>query len=379
MHSATRRQCPAVLPIRASPAMGRAPPGPASFGMMTMRRPRSGSRATGPDHHQANEVSSDTEICVVAPLRMVGGEPLLSGDSSWVPTSKFVRANGRAHEAGEPLLHCPMLAPGQTTVLRSPPDDGITSLSFAPNSDRLLLSSWDGTVRLYDTRTDSQEQLHETSAPALDASFALDDTKGFVGCVDGKLYLLDFKGNELSLLGSHQKGVKSVEYCNSTGVTVSGGWDRKMKLWDPRSSSPLTASCNIKGKVFNLSVSGYRVVVATSERHVTIYDVRKTDKPEQDRLSSLQHQLRTVRCFPDGTGYAVGSVEGRIAIEYFDPSPAVQAKKYAFKCHRKTDNDGVRCTIRCTICSLRSALFSSPCMFTTHTLTARNRSRRCTQ
>ena len=27
-------------------------------------------------------------------------------------------------------------------------------------------------------------------------------------------------------------------------------------------------------------------------------------------------------------------LEGRVAVEYFDPSPEVQKKKYAFKCHR---------------------------------------------
>ena len=37
-------------------------------------------------------------------------------------------------------------------------------------------------------------------------------------------------------------------------------------------------------------------------------------------------------------GYATASVEGRIAVEYFDPSPESQAKKYAFKCHRQTVN-----------------------------------------
>jgi len=37
-------------------------------------------------------------------------------------------------------------------------------------------------------------------------------------------------------------------------------------------------------------------------------------------------------------GYAMTSVEGRIAVEYFDPSPQAQAKKYAFKCHRQTIN-----------------------------------------
>lgn len=38
-------------------------------------------------------------------------------------------------------------------------------------------------------------------------------------------------------------------------------------------------------------------------------------------------------------GYATASVEGRIAVEYFDPAPAIQAKKYAFKCHRHAVND----------------------------------------
>jgi len=36
------------------------------------------------------------------------------------------------------------------------------------------------------------------------------------------------------------------------------------------------------------------------------------------------------------SGYATSSVEGRIAVEFFDPSPEIQQKKYAFKCHRQT-------------------------------------------
>lgn len=38
-------------------------------------------------------------------------------------------------------------------------------------------------------------------------------------------------------------------------------------------------------------------------------------------------------------GYATASVEGRIAVEYFDSSPASQEKKYAFKCHRQLINN----------------------------------------
>lgn len=51
----------------------------------------------------------------------------------------------------------------------------------------------------------------------------------------------------------------------------------------------------------------------------------------------MKSQLRAVECFPDGTGYAAASVEGRVAWEYFDPAlgPNGEKKNYAFKCHRE--------------------------------------------
>lgn len=44
------------------------------------------------------------------------------------------------------------------------------------------------------------------------------------------------------------------------------------------------------------------------------------------------------RLFPPG--YAVGSIEGRVAVEYIDPNAESQKRKFAFKCHRlKAEND----------------------------------------
>ena len=39
--------------------------------------------------------------------------------------------------------------------------------------------------------------------------------------------------------------------------------------------------------------------------------------------SALRHQTRCIRCLPDGEGYAVSSVEGRVALEWFDMDPVV--------------------------------------------------------
>lgn len=63
--------------------------------------------------------------------------------------------------------------------------------------------------------------------------------------------------------------------------------------------------------------------------------LEEASKPEQARESSLKFMLRDVRCMPEGIGFATSSIEGRIAVEFFDPSPEGQAQKYAFKCHRR--------------------------------------------
>lgn len=63
-------------------------------------------------------------------------------------------------------------------------------------------------------------------------------------------------------------------------------------------------------------------------------------EPWQRRESSLKFMTRAVACMPDDAGYASSSIEGRVAVEWFDPSADSQARKYAFKCHRQAAPDG---------------------------------------
>lgn len=65
-----------------------------------------------------------------------------------------------------------------------------------------------------------------------------------------------------------------------------------------------------------------------------IWDLRNMDSVQQRRESSLKYQTRCIRSHPQATGYVLSSIEGRVAVEYFDPSPEAQSKKFAFKCHR---------------------------------------------
>lgn len=61
--------------------------------------------------------------------------------------------------------------------------------------------------------------------------------------------------------------------------------------------------------------------------------------PWQQRESPLKFMTRAVACMPNDAGYASSSIEGRVAVEWFDPSEDSQSRKYAFKCHRQPDTE----------------------------------------
>lgn len=122
-------------------------------------------------------------------------------------------------------------------------------------------------------------------------------------------------------------------------------------------------------------LGAWRVLVATSNRQVLLYDVRKPQEPELQRFgtcqgsfirarlrrcrtrpspgslqpaacpksdrnrmsplfescrdSLLKYQLRSVVGLPDESGFVAASTEGRVAIEKLDG-----VGSYTFKCHR---------------------------------------------
>jgi cell cycle arrest protein BUB3 len=204
----------------------------------------------------------------------------------------------------------------------------------------LLASSWDTHVRLYDTARNDLRATFTHQAAVLDCCFAADESgTAYSGSVDCRVQQIDLATGSMTQIGAHGKPVKSVIYSSAVGNIFSGGWDRTVNAWDPRAPGGAMATLRVPGKVFTMSLSGagMKLVVGTAGRAVSIYDIRMLAEPEQLRESSLKYQTRCIACAPHGEGYALGSIEGRIALEYFDTSAESQARKYAFKCHRTAE------------------------------------------
>lgn len=156
-----------------------------------------------------------------------------------------------------------------------------------------------------------------------------------------KVRMFDMATSETTLLGRHT-GEPAKIACSCLGALdehtiVSAGWNAKLYVWDSRSPGQPQYSIDLPGKAFGLDVTKGMVVVATSGRRICVVDMAQR-KLVLDRESSLKYQSRCISFFPDGTGIALGSIEGRVAVEFLEElGVPTDRKKYAFKCHRQHD------------------------------------------
>ncbi|KIM26668.1 hypothetical protein M408DRAFT_330444 [Serendipita vermifera MAFF 305830] len=228
------------------------------------------------------------------------------------------------------------MADAKEIELETTPTDGIACLSWSPaDANHLLVGSWDSSLRLYDTQANQQRAKFDHKAAVLGACFSPSPNTIFSGGLDTWLRMWDLQTEECRVLSSHSRPISSILYLTESNLIATGSWDSTVALHDPRAGQPQISSFEQPERVYHMDAVGNTIVVAMGGRKINIYDVRKMEKPMQERDSSLRFMTRALACMPTGEGFSIASIEGRIAVEYFDTSPAAQAKKYAFKCHRQ--------------------------------------------
>jgi len=167
---------------------------------------------------------------------------------------------------------------------------------------------------------------------------------------------IDVSTGTQTVLSTHDNGVRSVVYSKEHSLVVSAAWDSTLHIHPGTADAQWsTATINLPSKPYSLAVSSSKLVVAMANRALHIYELkmlaneckssanslqnRLDIEPWQRRESSLKFMTRAVDCMPNDEGYASSSIEGRVAVEWFDPSNESQARKYAFKCHRQPEGD----------------------------------------
>ncbi|KAI1498676.1 WD40-repeat-containing domain protein [Biscogniauxia marginata] len=248
------------------------------------------------------------------------------------------------------------MAPATQFELAQPPNDAISALAFAPgSSSRLLVSSWDKKVYLYDIQASEENEegqrgtllgAFEHRAPVMDVCFGAGDDEAFSAGMDWTVQRIDLAGGEMAVVAKHGAPVRRVVYSREHSLLISASWDSTLQVQNPTDPSLQPLTVPLPGKPHALAASPSKVIVAMTSRLVHIYDLAALSaalssgsgappQPWQQRESSLKFLTRAVAAMPSDAGYATSSIEGRVAVEWFDASAESQARKYAFKCHRQ--------------------------------------------
>ncbi|PSK34972.1 hypothetical protein B9Z65_1555 [Elsinoe australis] len=222
--------------------------------------------------------------------------------------------------------------------LTSPPEDSISDLAFNPQRDFLSVASWDKKVRIYEIDASGNSQgkaMFEHEGPVLNTCWSKDGTKVFGAGADKAARMLDLGANSTTAqqVAAHNEPIRCVESIMVQGnpMLVTGSWDKTVKYWDLRQQQPV-ATLECQDRVYCMDVRDQLLVIGTAERWINVVNLNEPAKFYKQMQSPLKWQTRTVACFADATGFAVGSIEGRCAIQYVEDKDA--SSNFSFKCHR---------------------------------------------
>ncbi|CAM9478127.1 unnamed protein product [Chrysoparadoxa australica] len=236
----------------------------------------------------------------------------------------------------------------QDYQIPSPPSDGVSSLTFSPQGNLLVAGSWDSNVRCWEVNAQQGQAAPKAETkhdgPVLCTSFSGDGQTVFSGGCDKviKMWNLGQAGSPAQTIGQHDAPVRCVHFVPEMNLLASGSWDETVKFWDARQPQP-THTIKLPDRCYAMDVRGPMMVVATARRNILVYNLGNNCALESQSMSTLKYQTRCVSIFPDQTGFAVGSIEGRVSIEYFNElrtpgNPPPDKKQFAFKCHRENTN-----------------------------------------
>lgn len=240
--------------------------------------------------------------------------------------------------------------PNKDLEVSSPPDDTVSALEFSPPSvpqNFLVAGSWDCKVRCWEVEQSGKtvpKAAQSMDGPILDVAWHDDGTKVFMASTDKSVKCWDLGSNQLAQVAAHDAPVKTCHWVKAPNYTclMTASWDKTLKFWDTRSAAPILAM-NLSERCYCADVEYPLAVVGTADRGVALYSLENTPAEFKRIESPLKHQHRTVAVFRDRktkqpAGFALGSVEGRVAIQYV--APTNPKDNFTFKCHRSATTTG---------------------------------------
>ncbi|PWN39954.1 WD40 repeat-like protein [Ceraceosorus guamensis] len=232
------------------------------------------------------------------------------------------------------------------------PPDGISSLDWSSAADFLVSGCWDNNVRIYGVEGAGAvpKAMYSHEGPVLDTIWSKDGLRVISGSADKTAKLYDVQSGQSNQVAAHDAPIKHVRWVDQgNGLLATASWDKTVKYWDMRQGNPI-AQATLSERCYAMDCEWPYLVVGTADRKIHVFDLQQNpNAPAFSIDSPLKYQTRTIACFrrapevglePMAPGFALGSIEGRVAIQYFKDEH--KGSNFSFKCHRKEPPTGSR-------------------------------------
>ncbi len=192
--------------------------------------------------------------------------------------------------------------------------EAVDAIAFNPNGRRLVSTSKDGGIRLWDARSGRLIQLLR-GHNALAVSFSKGGSRMATGGVDGAICIWDVaKEQPLHRLEAHKGFVLTVEYSRDGKYLASGGIDGAVRIWRSKTGRLIRTLGWQYGYVLSVSFSpdGRHLASGGADGAVRIWDVGTGDA--LNKLKGHAGYVSSVSFSKNGQRLASGSADGTIRI-----------------------------------------------------------------
>lgn len=229
-------------------------------------------------------------------------------------------------------------------------NDTISSVNFCKMNQNLLISSsWDGTITILDGTNYSlikdrfffQDEETKMPLPILYADFIQNSESQIISLdIENTLRVSNIsqnKSSSLSLPISSQIFTLSQVY-NSPNNFLLFDRDQNIYNYDIRTKNNVNVQTKTERQITSAKTFNNMIITGDIEQ-ITFYDNRAIDKS----ILTINHHLNgteiTSMEYIENESVILGGAEGKIAVEYLDPS---KCKSYSFKCHRIEESDSIK-------------------------------------